>query len=113
MPPGDSSIHTLGTQDNGKTVSVGVDEEVHIELPEQATAGYRWKVVTDAGPACRLIEDSRSAPAGRTGGTGTHQWRLRAAQPGLSVFRASYARSFGASEADSEFSAHINVRGPG
>jgi inhibitor of cysteine peptidase len=88
-----TSIMRLTAADSGKEVSVKVGETIEIDLAENPTAGYRWRL--DASPAAILQNVSDSFQAGnRPGEEGMHRWNLRAAGTGDGKISGQYQRSW-------------------
>lgn len=73
------------TAQNGRTVGVKVGDVIRLELPENATTGYRWDL--DSVDRARLeVESGGSRDYGsRVGSGGIATWALRARAPGRTV----------------------------
>lgn len=67
---------------NGQVVEARIGETIEIRLPENPTTGFRWHLTADGSPACSLIHDDFSAPAGPPGRGGVHTWRFEALRAG-------------------------------
>ena len=82
-PPPDPIVLTEAVQ--GRIVDVRVGQCVIVELPENASTGYRW-AVDRADPALvDAAEGSASYPAGLPGAGGRAQWRFTALAPGTTA----------------------------
>jgi inhibitor of cysteine peptidase len=77
---------------NGSERILAVGDELALVLPENPTTGFRWELVSDGVPACRLEGDEYRSPSGLPGAGGTHQWRFRATQAGIGTIELRYRR---------------------
>jgi inhibitor of cysteine peptidase len=85
----------LSEADADKTVDVVAGDTVEIQLPENATAGYRWTLETIDKSVCELIADERYGPGKLVpGAPGTHIWRLKAAHAGDCKIKIAYRRAW-------------------
>ena len=83
----------LTEADADKTVDVAAGDTVEIQLPENATAGYRWMLETIDKSVCEMIADERHGPDKIVpGAPGTHVWRLKAARAGNCRIAIAYRR---------------------
>jgi len=83
---------TVTTAQNGQTVIVKVGDAIRLELPENATTGYRWNL--DALDRAR-IEVEREGSRGygsRVGDAGMATWTLRARAPARTVLGLKQSR---------------------
>ncbi len=92
---------------SGTEVRVQVAHPFEITLAENRTTGYRWNVVSDGAPVCRLERDAFEAPAPTPGAPGRHTWVFSAAQAGTSVIELAYRRSFGSGEPARQFTLRV------
>jgi len=92
---------------SGGEVRVKVGQEFEVVLSETPTTGYRWKVVSDGAPVCRIERDEFQASAPTPGAPGRHAWVFSAAQSGAAVLDLAYRRSFGASEPARRFTLRV------
>jgi inhibitor of cysteine peptidase len=78
---------------DGRTVEALVGEEFEIELPEAPTAGYLWKLESDAArPVCQLVAENFRPRLPGVGGRGVHHWRFRGVSPGTGEIQILYGR---------------------
>ncbi len=85
----------IGQPENGREVHLAVGEVLEVRLFENATAGYRWRVVAAGDSVLRLEGESFELPvSGACGTGGTHLWRFCGAQSGSGTLRLEYARSW-------------------
>lgn len=85
----------LSEADAGKTIDVTAGDIVEIQLPEHATAGYRWTLETIDKSVCELFADERHGPDKIVpGAPGTHVWRLKAARTGDCKITIAYRRAW-------------------
>jgi inhibitor of cysteine peptidase len=86
-------MQILTAADSGQEVSVAVGETIEIELAENPTTGYRWRL--DCRPAAVFQSVSDSFQAGkRSGEEGVHRWVLRAMNAGSGKISGQYQRSW-------------------
>ena len=96
---------------SGQQVALQVGQAAELRLPENRTTGFRWFVVSDGGPACRLDDNgfqgrdeaasmfgnsSASAPAPANCGSLIVEVlppRRRPRQPSLCTCRSNRGRS--------------------
>ncbi len=95
---------------NDSEVRLHVGEELEIVLAETPSTGYRWEVVEDGAPACRVVNDAYEAGGPAPGAPGRHTWRIGAAQPGSATFALSYRRPFGSGEPARRFGLRVVVQ---
>jgi inhibitor of cysteine peptidase len=102
-------MRLLTAADSGKEMSLGVGETFEIDLAENPTAGYRWRL--DASPAAVLENVSDSFEAGKKPGEeGMHHWILRAADAGSGKIAGRYQRSWATDDAPARtFSVRVHV----
>ncbi len=83
----------LTAADSGKEVSLGVGDDLQVDLSENPTTGYRWRF--EAAPAATLqtVRDSFQ-PGKRPGEEGLHQWFLHALSAGSATIQGWYQRSW-------------------
>ena len=100
---------TVQEGDNGQTIEVAIGDTLEITLPETASTGFRWQVVSSGDPVCAVAADTRAPPGtAKPGAPGAHQWQLEARSAGEGVFKAAYRRSW-ESDAGREFSIRVRV----
>jgi predicted secreted protein len=83
---------TIDETANGRRIELPVGEALDVVLTGQATAGYRWKVISPGDPACVLVEDRFEAAPRPPGAPGTHHFTFRAERAGNASIRLSYGR---------------------
>ncbi len=84
---------TLTEADAGKAVDIAAGDTVEIQLPENATAGYRWTLKIIDHSVCNLVAEERRGPEKIIpGARGTHMWRLKAARAGDCGIEITYVR---------------------
>ena len=86
-------MQVLTTADSGREVSVAVDETIEIDLAENPTTGYRWRLDCSPGAVFESISDSFQAGK-RPGEEGVHRWILRATNAGSGKISGLYQRSW-------------------
>lgn len=78
---------------NDTEIALKVNEEFDVILAEARTAGFRWSLVKQAEPVCKLGQDEFQ-PAAGVGGSGKHRWHFRAAAVGAGEIELHYGRSW-------------------
>ena len=85
---------------NGSEIELKTGEKFEIVLRENPTTGFRWHLVANGEPACRLLGNSFEPGKSRdksgiyTGNGGDHSWQFQAEQPGLVKIEFVYRRSW-------------------
>jgi len=96
---------------NGTEVDLMVGEVLELELAENPTAGFRWRLRADAAPGCVLNGDGFQAPAAQGAGRpGSHWWKFKAAEPGAWHIQLEYGRSWVSGPGARSFSLTVHVR---
>jgi inhibitor of cysteine peptidase len=84
---------TLDETASGTSVDLNVGQMVELRLPENRSTGYRWRIESDGGPACHIVDAGMPAlPDGGPGVGGMHLWRIEGAQAGQCNVALAYAR---------------------
>jgi inhibitor of cysteine peptidase len=81
-------------QRNGDRVEVSSGAEFEVSLLERPTSGFRWHVVSNGEPACRLRGDDFDADTSRHGGSGARVLHFAAVEPGEAVIELAYRRAW-------------------
>ena len=95
---------------SGQQVALYVGQAAELRLPENPTTGFRWFVVADGGPACRLDDNGFHGADGPPGRGGEHVWGLVGVSAGGCELQLDYRRSFGSAEAGTGFALHVQVK---
>lgn len=82
----------IDAHSNGREVSLRAGETLEISLAENRTTGFRWRLESNAGPACKLLKSSFEASLGATGRGGVHHWQFQAVQAGAGKIELEYRR---------------------
>jgi predicted secreted protein len=77
---------------NDRAAEVAVGDTLKLELSENPTTGYQWRV-PDVGPALRMLEESYQAPSGGAGGGGVRRWTFAADKAGAIPLELQLKRS--------------------
>ena len=85
-----TDIRQVLDDDDGSEITLHVGEKLDVSLTERRTAGYRWRVASDGGPVCEILEDVFGATPDRLGRPGTRRWRLQAVRPGTGTLSFEY-----------------------
>lgn len=94
---------------SGQDFNLSPGQIVELRLPENPTTGFRWKLISDPTPACKLLSDSFAAAGNRPGQGGNHTWTLQAEQKGECFISLTYQRSFEPSAAAQSFTVRLHV----
>jgi inhibitor of cysteine peptidase len=78
---------------NHRDVEIAIGETLKLELSENATTGYRWRMA-DVDPALRILDESYEAPSGAPGGGGVRRWTLAADKAGKIPLQLELKRSW-------------------
>jgi inhibitor of cysteine peptidase len=110
----------LGPADDGRTVEVRPGERIVVELPENATTGYRWEVDTSGLGAVSYADSGTMGGAGggppaatrpAPGAAGARRLVFEARGPGEGQIRLRRVRPWeGASSARESYSVTVLVR---
>ena len=96
---------------SGQQVALYVGQAAELRLPENPTTGFRWFVVADGGPACRLDDNGFHGADGPPGRGGEHVWGLVGVSAGACDLQLAYRRGFGAAAAgETGFALHVEVK---
>ena len=97
---------------SGSEQRLRLGEVLEVALAETRTAGYRWRIVADGAPACR-VEADRPEPPGTTvpGAPGRRVFRFVAVARGTGLVELRSERSFGGGAPSRRFTLRIVVEG--
>jgi inhibitor of cysteine peptidase len=96
------------TQNNG-SVEIAVGDSFRLQLGENPTTGYRWRLDKDGAPMLRTVEDSFEGSSGGLGGGGVRYWVFAAEQPGAAALSLELRRGW-QPQATGAFSIAVNVK---
>ena len=85
---------TLDENSNGQTVEADLGQEVEIRLPENPTAGFRWRIAQGGEPVCTLLSDWFDPGLDAPGQAGIHSWKFKAIAEGTGAIKLIYRRSW-------------------
>jgi inhibitor of cysteine peptidase len=88
-------IHELTQGDDGRTVGVHMGDILQVNLPENPTTGYRWKV-HECDDAILTFEGVEFHPEGTVvvGGGGVRVFEFRAVAPGTTPLQLKLLRQW-------------------
>jgi inhibitor of cysteine peptidase len=89
----------LTNADNGGKAELRVGESFELQLSENPTTGYRWRLPSPLapsplGPLFEVEDDSFAGPQGTFGAGGVRVWRLRAVLAGVTHLVIENRRSW-------------------
>ena len=87
----------IDASQSGQTVQIAVGEAVELRLAENRMTGFRWTVLRDGAPECRIADAGPERSGGpnkhaRPGHGSTHVWRISGVQAGTCEVALAYAR---------------------
>jgi inhibitor of cysteine peptidase len=94
---------------NNDSVEIAIGDSIRVQLSENPTTGYRWRLLTSGAPALRLIRDDFERSASGPGGGGTRCWIFAAQCPGTAALGMELQRSW-QPQAASSFAVSISVK---
>ena len=103
-------MRRLDESADGGELAALVAEEFEVALTETPTTGYRWNVLADGAPVCRLERDGFAAPETTPGAPGRHTWTFSVARAGTAVIELAYRRPFGAGKPARQFTLRVHAR---
>jgi inhibitor of cysteine peptidase len=105
VPPG---VYTIN--DSGRTVPLGLGQNLSILLPENPTTGYSWNATVSDG---LRVTDAAYTPEPQTvavvGGGGTRNWTVQGVTAGTQRFDAVYVRPWEPNLTANQFNLTIQV----
>ncbi len=79
---------------NGTTIEIRVGDSFEVYLPENPTAGFRWRLDESRTPNWVLLGDSFEPGRGAQGKPGAHCWTFRMNSVGAASIRMTYRRAW-------------------
>lgn len=74
---------TFDETSDGREISLTNGEEFRINLAENPTTGFRWRLLVDGSPAIACVVDEFQPPGhAQPGQAGLHVWNFRCAAEG-------------------------------
>jgi len=101
------SRHVLSSADHDRSIAVAVGDEVVIDLPERATAGYQWFVV--AAPPGVDVSIDRSAVNTSVGGEALAHVVARVRAAGGGVLELEHRRPWDSFSTERRFRITLGV----
>jgi predicted secreted protein len=84
---------------NGREVELAVGAQFAIQLVENPTTGFRWRLTSDGAPSLACLSDEFRAPAAaKPGQPGLHVWCFRCAEAGEREIKLINTRAGSAAE---------------
>jgi inhibitor of cysteine peptidase len=85
----------LDERADGTVVALRPGDELRIVLPENPSTGFRWRLVRDGGPVCRLTAERYRAPGDqRPGAPGRRCLELQVVASGRAEIALDSVRSW-------------------
>jgi inhibitor of cysteine peptidase len=103
-------LKTVGSQDNGSSLTLQTGDSLQIRLPENPTTGYRWQLADWDEAVAKKTRDQFFPPAtAQPGAGGERVWEFVANAPGKTVLRLDNRRSWEAGSPAQTFSLKVQV----
>lgn len=99
----------IDQKQNGGEIAVSVGEKFGVELPENPTTGYRWKLQSPGDPALQVLEEVFEPSSSTYGSGGARRWTLAAERSAVAILRAELGRSW-QTQAIQTFSLTVQVK---
>lgn len=100
---------TISETDNGKSLALGLGDDIVLTLAENPTTGYRWQLDSPPGLIVSVTGDSFTPGSGQIGGGGTRTFSLRALRAGAARLSLKLKRSWDpADKYAQEFNIELN-----
>ena len=100
---------TLTNADAGRTVSVNTGDTIVVQLEENPTTGYLWKVEELDSQILQLVSEDYEAAGGGIGGGGKRKFVFKANDAGLSPLKLKHMRQWEPDSPLGTFSVTIDV----
>jgi inhibitor of cysteine peptidase len=95
---------------NNGTADVLVGEQFQVQLSENPTTGYRWRLRSIERAACRVVQDAFETSQSGYGGGGTRRWTFAADQAAVAALHMELTLS-GQQQPAQTFDVTVNIRG--
>lgn len=102
---------TVGQSDSGSTVKAAVHDVIVVRLAENPTTGFSWKMTQSSG--LEVLGDeyiADEAPGDMVGVGGTHEWRIKVAEPGEQVIKGEYRQEWNPHDNAQHFSLTVDAK---
>lgn len=101
---------TLGERNDGQHVPAHVGDVLTLQLPENATTGYRWAPDTYDAKALAIVEETADYPSAAVGSGGEAVFRFRVVRAGSSALVLKYWRHWeGATSIQRRFTVTVDA----
>ncbi len=98
---------------NGQTLPLTLGETLNLQLPENATTGYRWAIDQYDAEALELITTTAQYPTEPMGSAGEINFDFQSKQTGLTQIHLKYWRHWeGDASVTQRFTLGIDVQPP-
>jgi inhibitor of cysteine peptidase len=103
----------LNEQDHRRNVESSVGQEIDVQLRENPSTGFRWRIDQPGKPVCSLLHEAFAPDGGKPGQPGVHVWRFKVVSEGAASIELAYCRSWESKvSAARTFSFHISAGAP-
>ncbi len=84
----------LKENSNGKEIELDIGQQFTVELQENPTTGYRWRLTSSGGPVCSIVSDFFVASSHHVGSAGVHEWLFHVVSRGSAAVEMRLAREW-------------------
>jgi inhibitor of cysteine peptidase len=103
------AVIAAGEESNGRTLDVRIGDCIELELPDNPTTGYRWRVVTSGEPVCEKTAERFVADGSKPGAPGLLRCEFRVLTPGKARIQLDSKRSW-SSAVERSFTLDVSAR---
>jgi inhibitor of cysteine peptidase len=94
---------------NGSTLDVQIGDSIALELPDNPSTGYRWRLVTAGEPVCEKTAEHFVAEGSRPGAPGLLRCEFRVLTRGTARIQLDSKRSW-SSSVERSFTLDVSAR---
>jgi inhibitor of cysteine peptidase len=91
------AVIAAGEASNGRTLAVRIGDCIELELPDNPTTGYRWRVVAAGEPVCEKTAEHLVADGSGPGAPGLLHCEFRVLTRGTARIQLDFKRSWSSS----------------
>ena len=109
--PSEAGITKFTVGDNGKTISLSLNQTIDIVLDSNASTGFIWNLVTE--PDEKILEfvtQEYATSNNLPGAGGVETWEFKAVGAGSTSLKLQYFRPFDPKDIQGEFTLQIQVK---
>src|SRR5712691_9424949 len=103
------ALIAAGEASNGRTLDVQIGDCIELELPDNPSTGYRWRVVSAGEPVCEKTAERFVADGSRPGAPGLLRCEFRVLARGTARILLDSKRSW-SSSVERSFTLDVSAR---